>query len=94
MDKLEEARQDINEIDARMAELFVRRMEASARVLEYKREHDMPIFDAAREAAVIEKGLARVENGELAGYYREFITAVMGISKEYQQALLDGGDRA
>ena len=51
--KLEEARKIINEVDAQMAELFLRRMEAARMVSEYKREHCLPILDATREAQVI-----------------------------------------
>ena len=39
MDKLTQARKRINEVDAEMAKLFCRRMEAVKDVLEYKREH-------------------------------------------------------
>jgi len=90
MNELEAARQDINEIDRQMAGLFVRRMAASERVLEYKRGHGLEIFDAARERQVIEQGLLRVEDEALRPYYRSFIKAVMDISKEYQHELLEG----
>ena len=89
MNELEEARQDINEIDEKMAELFVRRMEASARVLSYKRENGMPIFAPEREGQVIEAGLRRIENGAYKEYYRRFITLLMDISKDYQRTLLE-----
>lgn len=89
MNMLEEAREDIDEIDARMAELFVRRMEASSRVLEYKRKNGLPIFDPEREGAVIERGLERVSNSALKEHYRSFIVAVMDISKAYQRELLE-----
>ena len=46
---LEEARREINEVDAQMAELFVRRMRAAEKVAEYKKEHAIPILDVARE---------------------------------------------
>ncbi len=89
MNELELARQDINEIDERIAELFVRRMEASARVLSYKRDNGMPIFDPEREGQVIENGLRRIENGAYRGYYRQLIQLLMDISKDYQRTLLE-----
>lgn len=91
MNTLEKARKDINEIDDRMAELFVRRLEASARVLEYKKSCDMPIFDPEREAQVIANGLGRMKIPLFAGYYKRFITCLMDISKDYQSALLKEG---
>lgn len=53
--KLEEAREIINEIDVQMAELFVKRMRAAELVYEHKREFGLPILDQKRENAVIEK---------------------------------------
>ena len=37
-DKLEKARKLINEVDAKMAELFVQRMRAAEMVYDYKKE--------------------------------------------------------
>ena len=53
--KLDEARKIINEVDAQMAELFVKRMRAAEAVYEYKKELGLPILDQKREDAVIEK---------------------------------------
>ena len=60
MDALEQARAEIDEVDAQLAALFERRMAAVLQVAEYKRAHGLPIFDAAREAAVLEKAAARI----------------------------------
>ena len=57
MDALEQARREIDTVDAQLAALFERRMAAVLQVAEYKRAHGLPIFDAAREAAVLEKAL-------------------------------------
>ena len=55
MNKLEESRIKIDEIDTKMRELFEARMEAVRGVAEYKKENAMPIFDEKREKAVIIK---------------------------------------
>ena len=60
MDALEQARAEIDEVDAQLAALFERRMAAVLQVAEYKRAHGLPIFDAAREAAVLEKAAANM----------------------------------
>ena len=65
MDLLQEARNIINDVDAQMAQLFVRRMEAAQMVAQYKKEHGMPILDAEREAVVLRNGSARVEDETL-----------------------------
>ena len=52
MNKLDQARADINRIDAEMARLFEQRMQAAKLVAEHKMEHGLPIRDEAREAAL------------------------------------------
>lgn len=61
VDELQQARAEINEVDAGMAALFERRMAAVRRVLEYKRAHGLPVLDAGREKEVLARGAARVE---------------------------------
>ena len=50
MERLEKARETINRVDAEIARLFEERMEAAREVAAYKKEHGLPILDAAREA--------------------------------------------
>lgn len=89
-DKLEKARQEINEIDCKMAQLFVQRMKAAEAVFEYKKEHGLPIFDQKREDAVIQKNSALIEDEVLKGYYIDFIKHLMSVSKNYQYRLQNG----
>ena len=88
--KLDEARRIINEVDAQMAELFVRRMRAAETVYEYKKEQGLPILDAKREAAVIEQNSALVEDETLKGYYTDFLKNVMSLSRAYQHRMQSG----
>ena len=60
MDLLQQARAEIDTVDAEMAALFERRMRAVADVVRYKAETGKPVFDAAREAAVLDKNTARI----------------------------------
>ena len=55
MDALEQARAEIDTVDAQLAALFERRMAAVLQVAEYKRAHGLPVYDAARETAVLER---------------------------------------
>ncbi len=87
MNKLEEARKNINETDKEMAALFVKRMEAAKLISEYKAENKLPILDKAREKEVFEKNCALLENSELLPYYSDFLGSVMEISKKYQRKL-------
>ena len=87
MDQLEQARRIINEVDEEMARLFVRRMEAAEMVAAYKKQHGLPILDAARESEVIRRGSMRVEDTVLREYYVNFIENNMKISRAYQHRL-------
>ena len=90
MDTLQHAREIINEIDAEMAALFVRRMEAVETVAAYKRERGLPVLDAEREAEVLRSGIRRIENENIRGYYADFLRGTMSLSRSYQQELLCG----
>ena len=69
MDELQQARVEIDAVDQEMARLFERRMAACRQVAQYKKERGLPILDANREAAVIERGAQRVEEPDLREYY-------------------------
>ena len=89
-DLLTKARAEINEIDKEMAELFVRRMRAAEAVAAYKKEHALPILDAAREAEVVQANAKLVEDETLREYYVNFIRNNMAVSRAYQARLLEG----
>ena len=88
--KLEQARVIINEVDAKMAELFVQRMRAAELVYEYKKENGLPILDQKREDAVVERNAALVEDDVLKGYYMDFLKNTMAISRAYQYRMQNG----
>ena len=93
MDLLQQARTEIDGIDAEMAALFERRMRAVADVARYKAETGKPVFDALREAAVLDKNTARLQDETLRPYYRAFLQEAMAVSRAYQRAML-GRDTA
>ena len=88
--KLEKARSIINEIDAQMADLFVKRMRAAEMVYEHKKEYGLPILDQKREDAVVEKNAALVEDEVLKGYYIDYLKHLMSVSRAYQYRLQNG----
>lgn len=88
--KLEEARNIINEVDEKMAELFLKRMQAAEMVYAHKKEYGLPIFDAKREALVIEKNAARIADETIKSYYIDYLKNVMAISRAYQYRMQNG----
>ena len=90
MDKLQSARDAIDRIDREMAALFEERLTAAAEVAAYKKEHGLPILDPVREAAVIERGVARIKDESLKEYYVTFQKSLMSVCRSYQSLLLQG----
>ena len=93
MDALEQARAEIDAVDTQLAALFERRMAAVLQVAEYKRAHGLPIYDAAREAAVLEKAAARIQSPTLRPYYKDHVQNLMDVAKQYEAVVL-GQNRA
>jgi chorismate mutase/prephenate dehydratase len=88
--KLEEAREIINEVDAQMAELFVKRMRAAELISAHKIAFGLPILDQRRGDAVLERNAALVEDEVLKGYYIDYQKHLMSISRAYQYRLQSG----
>lgn len=88
MNKLEEARKEINEIDRQLVALFEARMRAVVEVASYKKENNLPIFDEAREQIVKENCLNLLSDKELKSYYAIVLDAILKASKDYQGALI------
>lgn len=88
--KLGEARKIINRTDSQMAELFAERMRAVETVFEYKKEFGLPIFDPEREATVIEKNAALIDDDVIREYYIDYIKNLMAVSRAYQHRMQSG----
>lgn len=84
MNLLDESRKKINEIDREMARLFEERMKAVLGVLKYKKEHNLPVFDEAREIELINRNLSLLEDEDLKEYYLIFFKGLLESSKKYQ----------
>ncbi len=89
MKDLDEARREINLCDKEIADLFTRRMRAVGDVAAYKAAHGLPIFDAAREDAVIAQNAEKVPE-DLRPFYVSFLRDMMRVSKRYQSKLIEG----
>lgn len=90
MNELEIARKTISELDAQMAELFEKRMEASALVAKYKKEHGLNILDTSRENEVIQKNIKYINDPVIKEYYVEMLKETMALSRAYQSRLNQG----
>ena len=77
----------IEDIDKQMAKLFEMRMECSKEIALYKKENNIPIYDATREKTLIEKNRSYIKNDMFKEYYLEFFKGLLDISKKYQEKL-------
>jgi chorismate mutase/prephenate dehydratase len=90
MDKLKLAREQINEIDTKMAELFEKRMTACEIIAKYKSERGLPIYDKAREDEILASAPKRISKDGVAEYYVEFQKNLMATSRSYQSRIISG----
>ena len=90
MSEMDELRNQIEKIDASMIDLFEQRMEISAKVASYKKEHGLPILDKEREKILIERNTGKLKNSEFEVYYRDFFEGMLNVSKNYQHKLMEG----
>ena len=94
MEKLNKARETINQVDKEIAVLFEKRMEAVREIAEYKKERGLPVFDSTREAEIIEKAKGHIKNEEISELYVSYVRDTMNISKVYQYRIMQGADVA
>lgn len=90
MTELENARKIINEVDAKMAQLFEKRMDAARMVAHYKKEHGIAVDDFSREEKIIAANSALIKDEDYRSYYVDFLRSTIDISKALQHRLLDG----
>ena len=81
--ELNELRNEINRIDDEILELFLRRMDVAEQVADYKREHDLPIYQPQREREILKK-VAEKAGSEMGGYARVLFSMLMELSKSSQ----------
>lgn len=87
---LDKIRQEIDQIDTQMKELFLARMELSHQVVEEKKKTGGSIYVPAREAEIIQRRSEGVEEEKLPEY-QMLIKQIMGISRTYQYSQIADG---
>lgn len=88
MNKLENAREKINVIDKKIAELFEQRMDAVTDVIAFKQENNLPVFDGSREKDLIERNRKLIQNEAYLPAYEELLEFMLTQSKAYQKSLI------
>ncbi len=81
--ELKELREQIDNIDNDLVELFTKRMALSAQVADYKKAHKMPIYVPAREREILQE-VAKKAGPEMANYTRVLYSMLFELSRSYQ----------
>ena len=89
---LKKARDEIERVDREMTALFLRRMEASETIAVFKKQHGMAVCDPEQEKTVMSRNLGLITDLNLRGYYGEFMSDLMDMSRRRQYGLMAGGD--
>ena len=85
---LNKIREQIDNIDTQLLELFLDRMELSKGVAAYKKENNMPIFQGDREKQILDR-ISSVSPEEHRGGARLLFTNIMDIGKTLQSEQLN-----
>ena len=80
---LKDLRNQIDEIDNTLVDLFVKRMRISEQVADYKKANNMPIYVPAREREIL-KDVAEKAGPEMANYTRVLYSMIFELSRSYQ----------
>lgn len=86
---INDLRQEINDIDKELTDLFNKRMNVSLEVAKYKIENNMPVLDKARERDVLEK-VASASLPEIEAYTRMLYSDIFNFSRSYQHRIING----
>ncbi|MCR5708353.1 MAG: chorismate mutase [Ruminococcus sp.] len=85
---LQQLRNGIDDIDSEILGLFMKRMAVCRDVAEYKRLHNMPVFQGGREQQIIDRIRALTGDPELEAGTAALFTSIMDISKILQNRKL------
>lgn len=89
--ELEHCRQQLDDIDRQLVQLFCRRMELAGEIAEYKRAHGLPILDSGREQAVRERLCAQAP-AALQADLNALYSTLFALSRAYQARCLHPGE--
>ena len=82
--ELKALREQIDQIDNELVQLFSKRMAISAQVADYKKEHNMPIHVPTREREILQE-VAKKAGPEMDNYARVLYSMIFELSRSYQR---------
>ncbi|EHI70633.1 chorismate mutase [Streptococcus ictaluri] len=87
--RLNEIRQDINEIDRQLIELLEARMSLVNQVTHYKLENQMPVLDQSREEVILQTVSAKVADKAFEPAITRTFQTILEMSRQFQKSRLE-----
>ena len=87
---LDKLRQEIDEIDTQMCDLFARRMQVVSGIGKYKKENNLPVYHPSRARTVLHNVSKRL-GPEFEGYGRTLYRTIFDLSESYETRMLSEG---
>ncbi len=83
---LDEIRKGIDRVDEELLPLFLKRMELSGKIAEYKAANSLPVYNEEREKEILSQIAGK--SGDMSSYAVRFYTEILKISRSYQEDLM------
>ena len=80
---LSDIRKRIDIIDEKLVDLFVKRMQLSGEVAQYKQQHNLPMYVPSREREILQE-VAQKAGPEMDNYTRVLYSMLFELSRSYQ----------
>lgn len=84
---IQDMRKEIDTIDAQLVQLFVERMAVSARIANYKKSENLPIFIPAREQEKL-VDVGKKAGEDMADYVQKLYATIFELSRQYQSEVI------
>lgn len=84
MSELDELRKQIDEIDRQIVALYEQRLQVVECVADFKKNNNTSVLQQNRELEVLKNADSALVNKKYAGQVKDFMQAIMDISKDYQ----------
>ena len=82
---VEQIREAIDNVDSQLLKLFLERMHLGEQVASYKREHNLPVLNKAREREILAR--VQAEAGDMEPYAYQLFTTLIELNKVRQTEL-------
>ena len=90
MDDMKEYKEQLGEIDKKIAGLFEERMNLAKKEAEYRRQNGLSVRDTKAEEKMISDNKELISDNDIRSYYVNFMKNTIDLSADYQEQLLSG----